>query len=103
EVDASAWLSHALALELYVTLIHARGGKVIYLRMPTCDERWKADELTMPKRRFWDRLARVSRATLVHFKDHSTLSTFECPDTSHIDSKDGPRFTRALIDILIAE
>ena len=37
-----------------------------------------------------------------HFKDDPVLASFSCPDTSHIDSKDGPRFTRALIDVLIA-
>jgi hypothetical protein len=50
---------------------------------------------------FWDRLAKTTRATTIHFKDYPSLSDFECPDTSHIDSKDGPRFTKALIDILV--
>jgi hypothetical protein len=99
--DADRWLAHALAQELFVMLIQSRGGKVVYLRMPTCDERWDTDEAKMPKAQFWDRLATLSRATLIHFKDDPRLSSFECPDTSHIDSKDGPRFTAALIDILV--
>jgi hypothetical protein len=99
--DAEQWLVHALSQELFIALIESRGGKVVYLRMPTCDERWATDEAKMPKAQFWDRLARLSRATMIHFKDYPSLSRFECPDTSHIDSKDGPAFTRALIDILV--
>jgi hypothetical protein len=41
--------------------------------------------------------------TTVHFKDHAALAGFACPDTSHIDSKDGPAFTRGLLDVLIAK
>jgi hypothetical protein len=99
--DPEQWLGYALAQEMFVALIQSRGGKVVYVRMPTCDERWATDEARMPKAQFWDRLAGMSRATMVHFKDFPSLSRFECPDTSHIDSKDGPAFTRALIDILV--
>lgn len=100
--DADQWLAHALSHELFVTLIRARGGHVVYVRMPTCDERWQADEARHPKAHTWDRFAAVSQATTIHFKDHATLADFACPDTSHIDSKDGPRFTGALLDILLA-
>jgi hypothetical protein len=99
--DVEQWLGYALAQEMYIALIESRGGKVVYLRMPTCDERWATDEAKMPKAQFWDRLARLSHAQMIHFKDYPSLSRFECPDTSHIDSKDGPAFTRALIEILV--
>lgn len=100
--DPAPWLADALAQELYIALIHARGGKVVYVRMPTCDERWEHDDVKTPKALFWDRLAQATQAVTVHFKDYPALSEFECPDTSHIASKDGPRFTAALLDILVA-
>jgi hypothetical protein len=100
--EPAPWLAHALANELYIALIQARGGNVVYVRMPTCDERWINDENKAPKAVFWDRLARHTRATAIHFKDDPTLSDLACPDTSHIASKDGPRFTRALLEILVA-
>ncbi len=93
------WLADALAVEPAVAAIQARGGQVVYVRMPTCDERWAADEQIMPKALFWDRLATQTRAVAIHFKDHPELARFECPDTSHIDSKDGPAFTRSLLQI----
>jgi hypothetical protein len=101
--DLGSWLRDALAQEIYVALIHARGGRVVYVRMPTCDELWEAEQVQMPKALFWDRLAALTMATTVHFKDHAALAGFECPDTSHIDSKDGPAFTRGLLEVLIAK
>lgn len=100
--NPAPWLADALAQELYIALIHARGGKVVYVRMPTCDERWEHDAIKTPKALFWDRLAQATQAVTVHFQDYPALSDFECPDTSHIASKDGPRFTAALLEILAA-
>ncbi len=98
--DPDAWLASALAQDIYVALIQARGGQVAYVRMPTCAERWQTDETKWPKALFWDRFARTTRAQTIHFKDYPALAGFACPDTSHIASKDGPAFTRAVIEIL---
>jgi len=95
------WLAEPLALEVFVAMIRSRGGNVVFVRMPTCDERWAYDESVAPKAQYWDRFAATTRAQTIHFADYPQLSSFECPDTSHIDSKDGPRFTRALLEILV--
>lgn len=100
--NVDLWLADALAQELHVALIQARGGEVVYVRMPTCDERWASDEARFPKAMFWDRFARLTRAHTIHFKDHALLAGFTCPDTSHIASKDGATFTRAVIELLRA-
>ncbi|HEY4244462.1 MAG TPA: hypothetical protein VGM88_31830 [Kofleriaceae bacterium] len=99
--DADRWLQSALEMEPYVDRIQARGGRVVYVRMPVCDERWIADQHKTPKDQFWDRLAARTHALAIHFADYPTLRDFTCPDTSHLDSKDAPRFTRALLEILI--
>jgi hypothetical protein len=98
--DPAAWLAEALEVEPAVAAIQARGGQVAYVRMPTCDERWAAEEQQTPKAQFWDQLARKTRAVTIHFKDDAVLSSFPCPDTSHIASKDGPAFTRRLLELL---
>jgi hypothetical protein len=100
--DGDAWLAQALEIEPAIAQIEARGGKVVYVRMPTCDQRWANEEQMYPKAVFWDRLAAKTHAVTVHFKDFPELSRFECPDTSHIAGSDGPAFTRALLDILRA-
>ena len=53
-----------------------------------------------PKAQFWDRFAADTRAVPVHFLDVPTLAHFECPDLTHIDERDAPRFTEALLDEL---
>jgi hypothetical protein len=68
--------------------------------MPTCDERWEADERMFPKALFWDQLAARTHAMAIHFKDYPTLASFPCPDTSHLDKRDAPAFTRGLLEIL---
>jgi hypothetical protein len=98
--DPNEWLSDALAIEPAVAAIQARGGQVVYVRMPTCDDRWVADELQTPRALFWDPLVPRTRATMIHFKDDPVLASFPCPDFSHIASKDGPAFTRRLLEIL---
>jgi hypothetical protein len=102
-VPPEEWIKTALSIEPAITAIEARGGHVVYLRMPTCGERWDADEKLHPKAAYWDLLAKQSRATMIHFRDYPELASFECPDLSHIASADGPRFTRALIEILRAK
>ncbi len=102
QADPAEWLASALAMELHVALIRSRGGQVVYVRMPTCDEMWAADSARYPRAQFWDQLATTTRAVTIHFKDYPALSGFACPDTSHIASKDGPQFTRSLLEILAA-
>lgn len=98
--DADAWLAEVRPLDELVDAIRRRGGRVVFVRMPTCDERWASDEARYPKASFWDRFAAITHATAVHFTE--LPDQFACPDTSHIDSKDGPRFTADLLDLLAA-
>lgn len=102
QANAEAWLKNVAELDASVRAIRARGGDVVFVRMPSTDERWIADEKHMPKALFWDRLPEVTDAILVHFRDEPGLASFPCPDTSHIDSQDAPAFTSALLDVLAA-
>lgn len=98
--DPEAWLKDALQLEASVKKIQARGGRVVFLRMPTSAEHWAVTEALYPKALFWDRFAERIGAPCIHFKDYPELSDFDCPDTSHLDARDKPRFTSALCQIL---
>lgn len=100
--DAQVWLADALGIEPAIEAIQARGGQVVYVRMPTCDERWDADERMFPKAVFWDQLVARTRAITIHFKDYPALANFRCPDTSHLDTRDAPAFTRGLLEVLRA-
>jgi len=94
------WLADLERVSQAVDRIQARGGRVVFLRMPTADSHWKLDRENYPRDQYWDRLAKVTGALTLHFTDYPELTELELPDTTHIDQRDRARFTRALIDIL---
>lgn len=77
-----------------------RGGKLNILRMPTTDEHWRMDEEDVPKALYWDLITARSGIASIHFKDYPELSSFDCPDTSHLDWIDASNFTRSFASIL---
>jgi len=80
--------------------IRDKGGEVIFLRLPSCNEILEIEEATWPRSRYWDRFASVINGRALHFADYPELSRFDCPDGSHLDYRDAGPFTRSLIDIL---
>lgn len=95
------WLSDARTIERWVQQIQSRGGRVAFVVFPVADELYRLEEQHYPKRQFWDALAEFSSATRIHFRDTPALAAFECPDLSHLDQRDAPRFTAALLDELV--
>ncbi len=95
------WASELEPISEAVARIRARGGRVVFLRMPTADAHWSMDRQNYPRDAYWDKLGEATGAVTVHFADHPGLASLELPDTSHIDGSDRERFTRTLVDILI--
>jgi hypothetical protein len=98
--DAEAWFRDVLEVERWVEQIQSRGGRVVYLRMPTAGEMWELGDLLYPRERFWNVLTASTAAATIHFADHPSLSNFELPDLSHVRGDERGRFTNALIDVL---
>ena len=92
------WLKEVQVVETLVQKIHARGGKVIFVRMPTSDELWDYEQQVIPKSLFWDCFVETTSAETIHFKEVATLKSFHCPDRSHLDYRDTEKFTSALFD-----
>ncbi len=97
------WLADLDALFAAVERIRDRGGQVVFLRMPTSDGHWELDQANYPREDYWDRFAARVPALAIHFQDEPALAELETPDTSHIDFRDRPRFTAAVVDILRRE
>ncbi|RFF31009.1 hypothetical protein [Wenzhouxiangella sediminis] len=95
------WRSDLAPISEAVSAIQARGGTVVFLRMPTSDRHWELDSENYPRDRYWDRLSEATGARSIHFADHPELAGLELPDTSHIDGSDRARFTRSLVAILV--
>ena len=97
----SAWGRDILVVEQWVRRIHARGGRVVFVRFPTTGEHWEMEQEVYAKQLYWDRLPEWTTAETIHFLDTEGLRGFTCPDTSHIDGRDTPRFTEGLLDELV--
>lgn len=99
-VSPEVWMQDLEHVEKWVKKIQQRGGRVVFVRFPTSDEHWAIDEKYFPRELYWDRMAEFTSAETIHFADYPSLSHFHLPDTSHLDCKDKPQFTNALLDIL---
>lgn len=102
-LEPDAWLDEARAVEPFVRAIQARGGRVVFVRMPTSGPYLEVTELAAPRAQYWDRFAASTEAVTVHFQDHPSLAAFDCPDYSHLDMRDAPAFTSALVAVLRAQ
>jgi len=102
-VDPAAWLADLdkVGIEQMVRRIEDRSGRVIFVRLPTTGLRRSLEERCYPKRLFWDRFAAKTSAASIHFEDEPTLCGYRTPDMSHLEVQDTPRFTTALLDVLV--
>jgi len=94
-------LAHLAPLDAMVERIRMRGGEVVFVRMPTSGRIRRIDENQYPKREYWDRFANRTPAPTLHYQDVPALAGFECPDGLHLDERDAPGFTAALLDELV--
>jgi len=86
-------------LDGFVRRIQDRGGRVVFVGMPSSGERLKIEEKFHPKTKYWDRFAATSSGTCIHWAEFEGAGRFICPDDSHLDYRDAVQFT----DTLIAE
>jgi hypothetical protein len=87
-------------IEACVCRILARGGRVIFLRLPVSGKMRELEERNFPKSTFWDVFQESSSAQFVDFADHPSLRTFKCGDGSHLDTRDRQPFSLALAEVL---
>lgn len=98
--DPQTWRAQVEDVVPWLRRIESRGGRVVFVRFPTTDEHWELDEVYYPRARYWDQLAEITGVPTVHFADDPRTAAFSCPDTSHLDQRDAPRFTTGLLDVL---
>jgi len=83
-----------------VARIRGRGGKVIFVRMPSSNLVWEKEQQACPRAKYWDRLLRETGAPGIHFADYPELSAYNCPEWSHLSPADARTFTRDLVRIM---
>lgn len=95
------FLQHIERIEQAVRRIQQRGGKVVFLRSPSSRGRRAIEEEHNPRKDYWDRFAESTSATSIHFEDVAAMRMLTCPDDSHLDWRQRPEFTAALLDELV--
>jgi hypothetical protein len=92
----ASWHRDVADIDRWVGMIQARGGKVAFVPFVRTDETRATDERTYPRKLYWDYFAAHTSAVCIHYLDVPVLRSFNCPDTSHLDYRDAPRYTLAL-------
>lgn len=82
-----------------VDKILQRGGKVIFLTMPTSGMIHDIENKQYPQALFWVPLKKALPVTMIHSDQHPTLKAFVCPDGAHLDYRDKARFTAAFAQV----
>lgn len=83
-----------------VDRIHERGGKVVFVVLPFTGDYAEKEAQLAPREEYWDVLLARTGAAGLHFEDVPGMGGYVCPDGCHLDSRDAPRFTRALLAAL---
>ena len=95
-VPPEEWRRQAAEIRPVVEKITGRGGRVVFIRLPSSGEHWEIDEKFYPRKEYWDCIAGLTGAQTIHFKDVDGMKDFVCPEGSHLDRRYSPGFTLVL-------
>lgn len=95
------WWPQVEMANTWVRAIQARGGDVIFYASPTSGQRRWAEEDWFPRAEYWDKMVASTTAKTLFALDVPALRDFPLPDDSHIDFRQKPAYTEALIDALL--
>lgn len=83
--------------------IRARGGDVVFVRLPYAGAYTGVEDGGFPRERFWDRLVTETDSVGVSWHDWPALQGYDLPEWSHLSASEATRYTRALVPILYGE
>ncbi len=96
------WLERAASFEMHARTIRARGGDVVFVRLPISGVLEDGFEKQYPKALYWDVFARLDPGRVLHYRDIPSMRDLECPDEMHLDQRDKAAFTQALVEAVSA-
>jgi hypothetical protein len=100
-IPFAEWWPQVEMANSWVRAIQARGGEVIFYASPTSGQRRDVEEDWFPRAEYWDKMAAATTAKTLFALDDAALRDFPLPDDSHIDYRQKPAYTNALIDALM--
>ncbi len=80
--------------------IKSRGGQVLFIRNPSSGPMRENEVKGFARAQYWDKLLAVTGCQGIFFSDYPSLSSFVCPEWSHLKPADAKIYTRELIKIL---
>jgi hypothetical protein len=80
-----------------VEKLRARGGKIVFVRLPVVSELKALEDRTTPRTQIWDRVIKDTAAPGIYFEDFPELSSFNCPEWSHLSAGDSVEFSKRLV------
>jgi len=80
-----------------VQKLRARGGKVVFVRLPHSGELKTLEDRETPRARTWDPLLKATAAPGISYEDYPELSGFDCPEWSHLSAGDSVEFSKRLV------
>ena len=83
-----------------VEKLRARGGDVVFLRLPYDGGYEPVENFGFPRERFWDPLIAETDTVGISFHDYEELQGHNLVEWSHLSSEASDDYTRALIPIL---
>lgn len=91
---------HTAELATLSKTIERRGGRVIFINMPTSGMVREIEERRFPRELFWDYFRQHIGTRSFSANYSSELGSYRCPDGSHLDQSDRRRFTEILVKVL---
>jgi hypothetical protein len=82
--------------------LRARGGKVVFVRLPVSGGLKALEDRTTPRYQTWDPLLQGTGAAGIYFEDFPELAGFNCPEWSHLSAGDSVEFSKRLVPHLRA-
>ena len=80
--------------------IKGRGGRIIFVRTPSSGPYLEGENKAFPRDKYWDRLILETDCEGLHFLDYPQISSYQCPEFSHLSPEDAIDFTKHFIRIL---
>lgn len=77
--------------------IRARGGKIVFVRLPHSGGLKALEDKVMPRQQSWDPLLQMTKAPGIYYSDFPELSGFNCPEWSHLSAGDSVEFSKRLV------
>jgi hypothetical protein len=76
--------------------LRARGGKIVFVRLPVSGGLKVLEDRTTPRNQIWDRVIKDTAAPGIYFEDYPELASFNCPEWSHLSAGDSVEFSKRL-------